>query len=127
MHSDVWGPANVTTCLGERWYVTFIDSHSSYTWLYLLKHKSEVISAFKNFYTLVCNQYGAKVKVLRSDNGTEYINKDFSDFLSSLGIIHQTTCVSTSEQNGVAERKNRHLLEVACQDPPMALQHTQHA
>ena len=53
------------------------------------------------------------VKILRSDNGTEYINGKFSNFLSSYGIIHQTTCVNTAEQNGVAERKNRHLLEVA--------------
>jgi hypothetical protein len=71
------------------------------------------MSTFKNFYTLVCNQYGARVKVLRPDNGTKYINKEFADFLSSQGILHQTTCVSTSEQNGVAECKNRHQLEVA--------------
>ena len=113
VHSDVWGPSKVTSLLGERWYVTFIDGFSRCTWLYLLKHKSEVLSAFKDFYTLVCNQYNANVKVFRSDNGTEYLNGDFDSFLASRGIIHQTTCVNTAQQNGVAERKNRHLLEVA--------------
>lgn len=113
VHSDVWGPSKVTSLLGERWYVTFIDGFSRCTWLYLLKQKSEVFPAFKNFYTLVSNQYNACVKIFRTDNGTEYVNRDFNDFLSSHGIVHQTTCVNTAEQNGVAERKNRHLLEVA--------------
>ena len=62
---------------------------------------------------MVCNQYNASVKIFRPDNGTEYVNVDFNEYLSSRGIIHQTTCVDTTEQNGVAERKNRHLLEVA--------------
>jgi hypothetical protein len=113
VHSDVWGPSTVTSLLGERWYVTFIDGSSRCTWLYLLKHKSEVLSVFKDFYNMVQNQYNVNVKILRSDNGTEYVNKAFDSFLSSHGILHQTTCVNTAEQNGVAERKNRHLLEVA--------------
>lgn len=113
VHSDVWGPSVVISVLGERWYVTFIDGFSRCTWLYPLKYKSEVFSAFKDFYALVGNQYSARVKVLRTDNGTEYVNRDFDNFLSSHGIMHQTSCVNTAAQNGVAERKNRHLLEVA--------------
>jgi hypothetical protein len=53
-----------------------------------------------------------KIKTLRTDNGTEFINQNFSNFTSSRGIIHQTTCVYTPQQNGVSERKNRHLLEM---------------
>ncbi|XBI69219.1 hypothetical protein VPH35_048321 [Triticum aestivum] len=113
VHSDVWGPSVVTALTGDRYYVTFIDGFSRCTWLYLLKHKSEVLPTFKDFFNMVRNQFGMNVKILRSDNGTEYINGKFSNFLSSYGIIHQTTCVNTAEQNGVAERKNRHLLEVA--------------
>uniref|UniRef100_A0A8R7PAD8 Integrase catalytic domain-containing protein n=1 Tax=Triticum urartu TaxID=4572 RepID=A0A8R7PAD8_TRIUA len=113
VHSDVWGPSVVTSLLGERWFVTFIDGFSRYTWLYLLKQKCDVLSAFKDFYALICNQYNARVKIFRSDNGTEYVNQEFDYFLASNGIIHQTTCVNTAAQNGVAERKNRHLLEVA--------------
>jgi transposase InsO family protein len=91
----------VTSLLGEQWYATFIDGFSRCTWLYLLKHKSKVLFAFKNFYTLESNKYNASVKIFRTDNGTEYVNRDFSDFLSSHGIVHQTTCVNTAEQNGV--------------------------
>ena len=58
-------------------------------------------------------QFHAQVKVLRTDNGTEYVNKEFSNFLSTNGILHQTTCLDTPPQNGVAERKNRHILKVA--------------
>jgi transposase InsO family protein len=105
IHSDVWGPSVVNSLLGERWFITFIDGFSCCTWLYLLKRKSDVFSAFKDFYALLCNQYDAKVKIFRSDNGTEYVNNEFDCFLFANGIIHQTTCVNTSAQNGIAEKK----------------------
>ena len=113
VHSDVWGPSKVTSLLGERWYVTFIDGFSRCTWLYLLKHKSEVLSAFKDFYTLVCNQYNANVKVFRSDNGTEYLNGDFDSFLASRGIIHQTP----SQQLGHTSKVRLSLERNAHQQP----------
>ena len=113
IHSDVWGPCEVNSILGHRWFVTFIDGFSRYTWLYLLKHKSDVFSVFKDLIAIIKNKFGKTIKILRSDNGTEYVNQEFGHFLASNGIEHQTTCVNTPEQNGVAERKNRHLLEVA--------------
>lgn len=113
IHSNVWGPCEVHSISGHRWYVTFIDCFSRYTWLYLLKHKSDVFSVFTDLCALIRNQFGETVKTLRSDNGSEYVNQEFEEFLASNGILHQTTCVNTPEQNGVAERKNRHLLEVA--------------
>uniref|UniRef100_A0A8R7RD80 GAG-pre-integrase domain-containing protein n=1 Tax=Triticum urartu TaxID=4572 RepID=A0A8R7RD80_TRIUA len=61
IHSDVWGPSVTTSLLGEPWFVTLIDGFSRCTWLYLLKQKCDVFSAFKDFYALVCNQYNAKV------------------------------------------------------------------
>jgi transposase InsO family protein len=64
-------------------------------------------------YALVKNKFGNTIKVLRSDNGTEYVNQEFEQFLISNGIEHQTPYVNTPEQSGVAKRKNRHLLEVA--------------
>ena len=78
-----------------------------------VEHKSDVFVVFKDLYALIKNKFGNTIKVLRSDNGTEYVNQEFEQFLVSSGIEHQTTCVNTPEQNGVAERKNRHLLEVA--------------
>jgi transposase InsO family protein len=113
VHSDVWGPCEVQSISGHRWFVTFIDCFSRFTWLYLIKRKSDVFSVFKDLHALIQNQFGTTIKILRSDNGTEYVNHEFENFLISNGIEHQTTCVNTPEQNGVAERKNRHLLEVA--------------
>jgi transposase InsO family protein len=76
------------------------------------RKKNKVFSCFKDFLTFVENQYNAKIKVFRSDNGTEYVNKSFSELFKSKGILNQTTCINTPEQNGVSERKNCHLLNV---------------
>uniref|UniRef100_A0A8R7V940 Integrase catalytic domain-containing protein n=1 Tax=Triticum urartu TaxID=4572 RepID=A0A8R7V940_TRIUA len=112
IHSDVWGPSGVLSLNGYRSFVTFIDCCTMTTWVYVLKNKSDVFECFRDFHNLIMTQYNACVKVLRTDNGTEYVNKEFDEYLSSFGIIHQTTCPGTSEQNGLAERKNRHLLEI---------------
>ena len=61
----------------------------------------------------MANQFNAKIRVIRTDNGTMYVNNEFRSYISDQGIIHQTTCPGTPPQNGVAKRKNRHLLEVA--------------
>jgi transposase InsO family protein len=113
IHSDVWGPCEVHSISRHRWFVTFIDGFSRYTWLYLLKHKSDVFAVFKDLCALIKNKFGNTIKVLRSNNGMEYVNREFENFLTLNGIEHQMTCVNTPEQNGVAECKNRHLLEVA--------------
>jgi hypothetical protein len=112
IHSDVWGPSGVLSLYGYRSFVTFIDCCTRTTWVYVLKNKSDVFDCFKDFHNLIMTQYDARVKIFRTDNGTEYVNKHFDEYLSSYGIIHQTSCPSTSEQNGLAERKNRHLLEI---------------
>jgi transposase InsO family protein len=80
--------------------------------LYLLRSKDEVLECFKGFHKMVETQFEKKIKVLRSDNDTEYTNRAMHCFLRDNDIVHQTTCVSTPEQNGVTERKNRHILEV---------------
>lgn len=112
IHSDVWGPSGASSLNGYRSFVTFIDYCTRVTWVYVLMNKSDVFECFVDFHNMIKTQYNASVKVLRTDNGTEYVNKEFDEYLSSFGIIHQTTCPGTSEQNGLAERKNRHLLEV---------------
>ncbi|KAJ6802344.1 uncharacterized protein M6B38_194815 [Iris pallida] len=94
VHSDVWGPYT-TPINGYKYFVTFIDCFSHTTWLYLMKNKSEVPSCFRDFHKHVQTQYKAVVKVLRSDNGTEYTNKTLAEYLSAQGIRHQTTCAYT--------------------------------
>ncbi|BBH01411.1 hypothetical protein Prudu_011666 [Prunus dulcis] len=112
VHSDVWGPSKIPTLGGAHWFVTFIDDCTRMTWVILLKSKSEVSSAFQRFHKMVAVQYNRNIQVLRSDNGGEYVNMELRSFLELHGIVHQTTCPYTPQQNGVAERKNRHLLEM---------------
>ena len=111
VHSDIWGPSRVDSFDGYKYYVTFIDDYSRVTWVYLLKFKSEFFDAFKDFHKLITNQFSSKLNILQSDNGTEYTSNNMSNYLSNHGILHQTSCVGTPQQNGVAERKNRDLLE----------------
>ena len=112
IHSDVWGPSKVPTLEGSHWFVTFIDDCTLMTWLCWMKSKSEVNLLFQKFSNTICTQYNARIQVLRSDNGGEYHSSELQHFLDSHGSIHQTSYPDTPQQNGVANRKNRHLLEV---------------
>ena len=97
----------------HKYFVTFIDEKSKYTWITLLPSKDRVLEAFMNYQSYVTNHFKATVKVLRSDNGGEYTSHSFKNHLARHGIVHQTSFPYTPQQNGVAERKNRHLMEVA--------------
>jgi transposase InsO family protein len=113
IHSDVWGPSPISTISSFRWFVIFVDDCTRMTWLYLLKHKNEVLSTFQSFRTMVQTQFSAKVQIFRSDNGGEYVNHQFQTYFQHHGLIHETSCPQTPQQNGFPERKNRHILETA--------------
>ncbi|CAB3251663.1 unnamed protein product [Arctia plantaginis] len=98
---------------GSRYYVTFIDDNTRYCQEYFLKRKNEVLSYFKEYKSEVDKLHNKKIKYLQSDNGTEYRNKEFDDFLKLRGIKRRLTTVYTPQQNGISERKNRSLLEKA--------------
>jgi transposase InsO family protein len=111
VHTDVWGPSNVPNISGTRWFVTFIDDCTRVTWVYLLKQKSEVSSVFLQYFSMVKNQFGVSIKRIRSDNAKDYFNHGLNSFCQKEGIIHESSCVKTPQQNGVAGRKNGHLLD----------------
>ena len=113
VHSDVWGPAKTTSMGGCTFYVTFIDDHTRKVWVYFMKEKSEVFTHFQNFKAMVEKQTGKYVQCLRSDGGGEYFSNEFNNFLKKHGIQRQFSCRYTPQQNGVAERKNKHIAEVA--------------
>ena len=96
---------------GCRYYVIFINDFSRFTWFYPLYNKSEVFDHFVKFKLLVGNQFSTTIKQLQSDGGGEYNSLHFQSFLNKHGIIHRKTCLHTSQQNGLAERKLRHILE----------------
>lgn len=113
VHSDVWGPCPVTSKLGFKYFVTFVDDYSRTTWIYFMKNRSEVFTHFCSLYAEIKTQFQVSIQTLRSDNAKEYLSQTFQSYMLQNGILHESSCVDTPAQNGVAERKNRHLLEVA--------------
>lgn len=113
IHSDVMGPMATISREGYRYVVTFIDDFTRFAWMYPLKEKGDVFERFKAFKLLVEKQYDATIKILRSDNGGEYLSDEFKRFLQSSGMLHQLTVPYSPHQNGVAERSNRTLMEMA--------------
>lgn len=90
-----------------------MDDFSRMTWVFLLKFKSDCILHLKIFIQLIQNQFNSSIKTIRSDNDLEFINSQCASFFQSLGIVYQRTCVYTPQQNRVAERKHKNLLEMA--------------
>lgn len=109
----MWGPYKHKTHGSCAYFLTIVDDYSKCTWTYLLASKNQVSLVFQNFFAYVKNHFACTVKFLRSDNGTEFFNSALNPLLSVLGIVHQSSCVETPQQNGVVERKHKHLLEVA--------------
>nr|KYP75541.1 Retrovirus-related Pol polyprotein from transposon TNT 1-94 [Cajanus cajan] len=98
IHSNVWGPSRVPSLLGHRYYVTFIDDFSRFTWIILMKNRFEFIQYFSKF--------------LFRDQNSIWQNC-FKSFMTSHGIVHQSSCPHTPQQNGVVERKHRHIVDIA--------------
>ena len=90
-----------------------MDDHTRKVWVYFMKSKGEVFGHFKSFKQMVEKEIGLHIKCLRSDGGGEYFSHEFSRFLAEQGVKRQFTCRYTPQQNGVDERKNRHIAEVA--------------
>ena len=111
VHSDVCGKVNAKSLGGAEYFLTFIDDFTHYTWVYVLNKKSDVFKCFVEWKALVENRSSRKLKILRTDNGGEYVSSEFGDYLRSEGIRHERTIPKTPEQNGVAERMNRTLVE----------------
>ena len=112
IHSDVCGPFRVSSTGGARYFVTFIDDFSRKTWVYFLSQKSQVLEKFKHFVRMMKTITGRTVAALRSDNGGEYTSTAFKDFCLTEGITHELPPPYNPQRNGVAERKNRSLLDI---------------
>jgi len=121
IHTDICGPFDVPSFGGEKYFITFIDDFSRYGFIYLLKEKSQAADALKVYVNEVERQLDRKVKIIRSDRGGEYYGKynesgqcpgPFAKFLEEHGICAQYTMPGTPQQNGVAERRNRTLMDM---------------
>ena len=103
--SDLWGAASVTSRNGFRYYISFVDVYSRYTWIYFLKSKSKVTQTFLHFKAQVELLLNRKIKILQIDCGGEF--RSLTSLLQSTGITHGLSCPHTLEQNGRVERKYR--------------------
>lgn len=101
------------TIAGSKYFVTSVDDLSKYWCVYFLRHKDEVLEKFKEFKNRVENSFNKKVRVLQSDNGREYCNKEFDRYLKESGIHRRLSAPCTPQQNGQSKRKNRTLMDKA--------------
>ncbi|KAI3758865.1 hypothetical protein L6452_06437 [Arctium lappa] len=113
LHMDLFGPTNVMSIGKKSYCLVIIDDYSRFTWVYFLRTKDETSELIKSFILRIENQTNQKVKVMRSDNGTEFKNLDLNTFCEEKGIERQYSAPRTPQQNGVAERRNRTLIEAA--------------
>ena len=113
LHMDLFGPSR-TISLGRNYYAfVVVDDFSRYTWTLFLESKSEAFSAFKKLAKRLQNSCCSNIIAIRSDHGEEFQNEKFSTFCEKLGIFHNFSAPITPQQNGVVERKNRSLEELA--------------
>jgi histone deacetylase 1/2 len=107
--SDVWDPAPASVNK-HPYYVSFINDFSKFTWIYLIKKRSDVYQVFLNFQKLVERKFGRKIITIQTDWGGEY--EKLHSFFQRNGITHHVSCPHAHQQNGSAERKHRHIVEV---------------
>ncbi|KAK1412293.1 hypothetical protein QVD17_33424 [Tagetes erecta] len=113
LHCDVWGKYRTLSFTRASYFLTIVDDFSRAVWVFLLKHKDEASTRLIHFHKMVQTQFEKNIKRIRCDNGGEFTSNRMLDFYAKEGIILETTCAHTPQQNGVVERKHRHLLETA--------------
>ena len=111
IHCDIWGPHKIASFSGARYFLTIVDDFTRFTWLFLMQNKSETQNLLKSFFAFVQTQFNTHVQQIRVDNGGEF--SSMRRFFHEHGVIFQHTCVYTPQQNGVVERKHRHIIEMA--------------
>ena len=113
IHMDLFGPISVPSLSRKRYVFVIVDDYSRYTWVLFLASKDETVAQFIKFSTMVENEKKCKIIRIRSDHGREFENNEFDEFCSRRGYKQEYSAPRTPQQNGVVERKNRTLQEVA--------------
>lgn len=113
LHMDLFGPSRTKSFGGNLHALVIVDDYSRFTWTFFLEHENEAFTAFKKMTKLVQNEKDMKITSIRSDHGGEFQNEEFDNFCEELGIQHNFSAPRTPQQNGVVQRKNRSLEEIA--------------
>jgi transposase InsO family protein len=109
----LFGPTTYRSIGGNIYYLVIVDDYSRYTWVFFLHDKSHTCDIFKTFVRRAENEFELKLKKMRSDNGSELKNTNVEEFCDEKRIKHEFSTTYTPEQNGIVERKNRTLIEMA--------------
>jgi transposase InsO family protein len=112
LHMDLFGPISYISIGGSKYYLVIVDDYSRFTWVFFLQEKSQTQETLKRFLRQAQNEFRLSIKKIRSDNGMEFKNSQIEGFLEE-GIKHEFSSPYTPQQNGVVERKNRTLLDMA--------------
>ncbi|GJU77320.1 putative ribonuclease H-like domain-containing protein [Tanacetum coccineum] len=111
LHMDLFGSVSIRS-INKKSYCLFVtDDFSRFSWVFFLATKDETPEILKNFITSIENQIDHRVKAIRCDNGTEFKNRIMNEFYEMKGIKREFSVARTPQQNGVAKRKNRTLIE----------------
>ncbi|GJW36079.1 putative ribonuclease H-like domain-containing protein [Tanacetum coccineum] len=113
LHIDLFGPTSIRSINHKTYCLVVTDDYSRFSWVFFLATKDETSRILKTFITGIENQINHKVKIIRCDNGTEFKNNDMNQFCGMKGIKREFSVARTPQQNGVAKRKNRTLIEAA--------------
>lgn len=115
IHSDLCGPLPVPSLTQNLYFITFIDDYTRFTMVSFTRDKTSatILNQFKTFHRLAENQLEQPIKSLQTDNGGEYTSHAFEAYCSQYGIHHRLTVAHNPQQNGLAERKNRSLMNSA--------------
>nr|GEX94020.1 hypothetical protein [Tanacetum cinerariifolium] len=113
LHMDLFGPTFIKSSIGKMYCLVVTDDYSRFSWVFFLAKKDEPCGILKDFITGIENQLNHKVKIIRCDNRTEFKNYEMNQFCGIKGIKRESSNARTSQQNRVAERKNRTLIEAA--------------
>ena len=113
LHMDLFGPIAYISISGSKYCLVVVDDYSRFTWVFFLQEKSQTEETLKGFLRQAQNEFALRIKKIRSDNGTEFKNSQIEGFLEEEGIKHEFSSPYTPQQNGVVERKNRTLLDMA--------------
>jgi transposase InsO family protein len=112
-HMDLFNPIAYVSIGGSKYCLVIVDDYSRFTWVFFLQEKSQTQETLKGFLRWAQNKFGLSIKKIRSDNGTKFKNSQIEGFLEEEGIKHEFSSPYTPLQNGVVERKNRTLLDMA--------------
>jgi hypothetical protein len=98
IHSDIWGPATISSMSKVRYFITFIDECTRMTWVSLLHKKSDASTAFQEFHNMVKTQFQKQIQVWQSDNAMEFLANSLGNYLRQHGIRHHTSCPYIPQQ-----------------------------